>query len=386
MLKLITLLIASTMTVMAGATISPALPQMQEFFNNEPNSEFWVKLLLTLPGLFTGLGAPFAGAIIDRFGRKPLLMAAIFLYGIAGGTGCVLSSLTGLLIGRAFLGLAVAAIMTTCVTLIADYYQGPQRNQIMGTQAAFMGYGGVAFLLLGGFLAGLSWRGPFFIYLSAFIILPLVIFSITEPERTAGHTSTLAEDSDTELPIKTLLPIYLLTFLTMVVFYMIPVQIPFYLRNFQVSSAQVGMAIAASTLASATMSLFYKTIKARLSFQMILVCLYPLIGLGYISVSFANSYAFAVLGLIVAGLGLGLMLPNMNVWLNAIAPVAARGRLLGGLTTSMFLGQFFSPIIIQPIAQQIKLGPTFALVGGVMLALAATIAAVSFVNRPARTA
>ncbi|MBD3561179.1 MFS transporter, partial [Planktothrix sp. FACHB-1355] len=46
MLKLITLLIASTMTVMAGATISPALPQMQEFFNNEPNSEFWVKLLL----------------------------------------------------------------------------------------------------------------------------------------------------------------------------------------------------------------------------------------------------------------------------------------------------------------------------------------------------
>jgi len=67
MLKLITLLFTSSMTVMAGATISPALPQIQQFFQNEPNSEFWVKLMLTLPGLFTAIGAPFAGIIIDRF-------------------------------------------------------------------------------------------------------------------------------------------------------------------------------------------------------------------------------------------------------------------------------------------------------------------------------
>ncbi|HEY9725949.1 MAG TPA: hypothetical protein V6D50_05815 [Chroococcales cyanobacterium] len=31
------------MTVMAGATIAPALPQIQQFFRAEPNSEFWVK-------------------------------------------------------------------------------------------------------------------------------------------------------------------------------------------------------------------------------------------------------------------------------------------------------------------------------------------------------
>ncbi|MCL1472622.1 MFS transporter [Argonema antarcticum] len=386
MLKLITLLITSSMTVMAGATISPALPQMQEFFKAESNSEFWVKLLLTLPGLFTGLAAPFAGAIIDRFGRKRLLAAAVFLYGIAGGTGCVLSSLTGLLIGRAFLGLAVAAIMTTSITLIADYYQGPQRNQVMGVQASFMGYGGVTFLLLGGFLASFSWRGPFFIYLSAFAVLPLVIFTITEPEVATEHTSNLAEDSDPKLPIITLISIYSLTFLTMVVFYMIPVQIPFYLRNFQVNSFLAGIAIAASTLASATMSLFYKNLKARLSFQGILICLFPLIGLGYIAVSVANSYAFVVLGLIVSGLGLGLFLPNMNVWLNAIAPVATRGRLLGGLTTAMFLGQFFSPILIQPIVQQIQLPSTFTVVGVAMLILAAAIAGALFANRFSHTA
>lgn len=77
MLKLITLLLTSSMTVMAGATIAPALPQIQQFFHKGPDAEFWVKLMLTLPALFTAISAPFAGIIIDRFGRKPLLIGAV---------------------------------------------------------------------------------------------------------------------------------------------------------------------------------------------------------------------------------------------------------------------------------------------------------------------
>ena len=386
MLKLITLLITSSMTVMAGATISPALPKMQEAFQDQPNSEFWVKLLLTLPGLFTAFAAPFAGVIIDRFGRKPLLTGAVILYGIAGGTGCFLSSLTGLLIGRAFLGLAVAAIMTTSVALIADYYQGPKRNQIMGIQAAFMGFGGVVFLLLGGILAGMSWRGPFFIYLSAFAVLPLLIFTINEPNLVTEKPSNFGEVSDSKLPVRTIVSVYALTFLSMVVFYMIPVQLPFYLQKFQVSSTQIGLAVATSTLSSAIASTFYKNIKARLSFPSILIVIYLLIGLGYVAISIANSYNLVLLSLIVAGLGLGLLLPNMNVWLNAITPVITRGRVLGGLTTSMFLGQFFSPIISQPIAQQVGLGFTYRIAGMAMLALAALILGASVAGKFTRAA
>ncbi len=382
MLKLITLLLTSSMTVMAGATISPALPQIQQFFQAQPNSEFWVKLMLTLPALFTAIGAPFAGMIIDRFGRKPLLIGAVTLYGIAGGSGLILSSLTGLLIGRAFLGLAVGAIMTTAIALIADYYQGPKRNQIMGIQAAFMGYGGVVFLTLGGFLADIGWRVPFSIYLSAFVVLPLIIFCLTEPKIELDHNASLDQDSDTRLPIGIISFIYFLTFLTMVVFYMIPVQLPFYLKSLgQASGTQAGLAIAASTLASAIVSMRYGSIKKHLSFQGVLICLYLLIGLGYITISLARNYPLVILGLIIAGLGLGLLLPNMNVWLNAKTPPAARGRVLGGLTTSMFLGQFCSPIVSQPIAQQIGLGVTYRVAGVVILALAILLIGASVKRR-----
>jgi MFS family permease len=65
------------MTVMAGATISPALPKIKVFFQSQADVEFWVKLLLTMPALFTAISAPISGVIIDRFRRKPLLIVVV---------------------------------------------------------------------------------------------------------------------------------------------------------------------------------------------------------------------------------------------------------------------------------------------------------------------
>jgi MFS family permease len=83
----LTLLCISTLTVMAGATIAPSLPSMQEFFKAIPNADYVVRLALTLPALFIALGAPIVGILIDRVGRKPILLAALALYGIAGCSG-----------------------------------------------------------------------------------------------------------------------------------------------------------------------------------------------------------------------------------------------------------------------------------------------------------
>jgi MFS family permease len=376
-IRLITLLILSSMTVMAGATIAPALPKIRVFFQMAPDVDFWVKLLLTIPALFTAISAPFAGALIDRFGRKPLLICAVILYGLAGGSGFFLDDLSSLLAGRALLGLSVGGIMTTATALVADYYQGQKRNQVMGIQAAFMGYGGVAFLLLGGFLADLNWRYPFLIYLIAFAIAPLTLFSLVEPRSKSAQPKEAAKTPE-RLPIVTVAAIYGLTFLSMVAFYMIPVQIPFYLQS---TGTLSGIAIASCTLASALMSMRYRSIKNSLSFQGILVIVYLLMGLGYLGISLSPNYGFVVGSLIVAGAGLGLLMPNMNVWINAIAPVKFRGRALGGVTSAMFLGQFFSPILIQPIANHITLRAAYGAVGGMLWGIAIVVIFAAILNR-----
>jgi MFS family permease len=107
-----TLLAAAMMTIMAGATIAPGLPGMLEQFKTVPGAELLVRLVITTTALAVAIAAPFAGLLADRIGRKPLLIFGLILYVIAGTSGAYLESLPLILIGRALLGVAVAAIMT----------------------------------------------------------------------------------------------------------------------------------------------------------------------------------------------------------------------------------------------------------------------------------
>jgi MFS family permease len=83
-----------------------------------------------------------------------------------------------------------------------------------------------------------------------------------------------------------------------------------------------------------------------------------------------SSYGIVILGLLIAGAGLGLLLPNMNVWLNVITPPPQRGRILGGLTICMFL----SPFAVQPIAQQWGLQTAYLFAAGLLFAIGLLIA------------
>ncbi|MBD2665164.1 MFS transporter [Richelia sinica] len=371
-----TLLLTSTLTIMAGATIAPSLPAMQNHFANVENVEFWVRLLLTTPALLIALGAPVAGQLVDTLGRKPLLIVSALLYGLAGSSGFVLNSLFQMLAGRAFLGLAVAGIMVSATTLIADYYQGDRRSSFMGLQAAFMSLGGVVFLSVGGFIADINWRFPFLIYLFSWFLLPTIIWALYEPASNSTQNPSTSisspdvEQTEVKTPFKLLGLIYGSALILQIVFYMIPVQLPFYLAQLSGASAsQSGLAIALVTLFAAIASMNYGKIKQKFSYVQILSISFVLVGLGYIGIGLVGNYNLILLVLIPAGLGLGMLTPNLNVWTTITVPAALRGRALGGLTTCIFLGQFLSPIVTQPLNQAIKLSGTYGLAGVLMAVL-----------------
>ncbi len=383
-----TLLLVSTLTVMAGATISPCLPAMQLHFAELSGGEsdlhlaLLIRLVLTLPALLIVIASPIAGWAVDRWGRKPLLLGAALLYGVAGSSGFWVDTLTAVLVGRAFLGLAVAGVMVSATTLIADFYQGEARAQFMGWQAAFMGLGGVVFLSLGGTLADVSWRFPFLIYLAAWGMVPLIGLVLQEPVREAkagpGKPEAIAPTptpAPIPIPWQRLSLIYGLMVLCQMVFYLIPVQLPFYLAQIgKTSGQQSGLAIAFCTLFASLASFLYGQLRTRLDFASIMPLMFALMGLGYFFMGRASNYAGILAGLAIAGLGLGLVLPNLNLWTATVVPDAIRGRALGGLSTALFLGQFLSPIFGQPLTLYLGLAGMYSGVGIALMGLALLLA------------
>ena len=370
----ITLLVASMLTIMASATIAPSLPAMLKHFESVSNSAYWVRLVLTLPALFIAISAPILGVLVDRIGRKPLLFLSLIIYGLAGSSGLWLNSLDTIIIGRALLGVSVAGISISTTALIADYYSGAARGKFLGLQAAFSSLGGVVFVSLGGWLADIGWRNPFLIYFAALLVLPAVLSFLSEPPRQDSiQSSDHADKSEksSRLPYFIVGLTFVAAMLGQMAFYTIPVQIPFYLKNlFQSSASQSGIVIAICTLGSAISSFQYQRIKAKTTFFSIYGIAFSTMALGFGVISLGSSFTVVALGLGTVGVGLGLVMPNMTFCLTSATPVNMRGKILGGLTTSMFLGQFLSPLVSQPLSLAIGLNATYGTAGIAMVILA----------------
>ena len=362
------LLANATMTIMAGATISPALPTIQKAFHATPNIDILVRLFLTLPALMIAAGSPVVGMIIDRWGRKRYLVLSILLYGIAGSSGLYLKDLYSLLLGRALLGIAVAGTMTCGITLVGDYFQGSDRIRFLGMQSAGMAAGGVIFLTGGGILAEIGWRMPFLIYLSSFMILPGVLLIVYEPHTIRTKMHAIGHNACAPLPRLTILGIYALSFFNMTLFYMIPMNLPFFLTEMiDASTTRIGIAIACSTLVGACLSTQYQRCRMHCSSNRIFALVFFLMGAGYMILLFSSTYTHVIAAMLVHGAGMGLAMPNINAWLLETAPDALRGRIVGGMSTAMYLGMFCSPILTQPLIRYTGLAGAYGIAGLLLL-------------------
>jgi len=385
----IVLLLASSLTVMSGATIAPSLPALREHFADAERIDLMVRLVLTLPALFIALCSLAAGAVIDRFGRRRMILAATLLYGVAGASGLVVESLGALMVGRALLGVAVAGVMTTASTLAGDYFAGSERERFMGFQASFMAFGGVVFLLAGGVLADWHWRGPFAVYAAALLLLPAMAVLLVEPARSrrrAGVTAGLdgpaavntGQTDEPAAPVGLMVLLYALAVVHMVLFYALPVQLPFFIGELALGGpAAAGIALACATLVAATVSLFFRVLKRFMNHRAIFAFSFAAMGVGLLVLASAQSYPIVVLAMVIAGFGLGALMPNYMVILMARAPEHVRGRAVGGLTTAIFLGQFVSPLITQPLAEALGLAGGFAATGALSIAIAVGFAVVA---------
>jgi len=365
-----TILLGSTLPVMAGTAVAPALPAIAEAFVTLPHAAFYVKWLLTVPALFIALCAPCAGVLLDRFGRRPVLLVSLCLFAVSGASAFWLSSFAAIFISRIFLGIAVAGLMSGWTTLLGDYFRGRALHRFMGLQAAYAGFGGVAFLLTGGFLADWHWRYPFLMFLGGLLLVPPVMKTIEETKRGENDWRQAGRRLPERVSRPALRYVYGMGFLGMMLFYLVPTQLPFLLSaSVPASHTAIGAAMATLNLCASVTATQYDKIKSRWSFQKIFAFFFVVTGLGYLTLAFSSGPGRVLTAMVLSGIGFGLYFPNINVLAVCMVPASWRGRVVGGFTTFFLAGQFLCPLFAEPWIRSGRPGLLFAHTGLAMLLL-----------------
>ena len=335
--------------------VGRAIMRLIGLFSDTADIKFLIKfILLSTPALFIVLAAPLTGWLSDIWGRRRLLIAALLLFAAAGTSGYFVDTLTGLFIGRALLGIGIAGIKTLTVAMVGDYFTGAERAKFIGWQGAAMKLGGVVFLLFGGFLADIHWSIPFWGYMLAFVALPGVLFSLYEsaPQKTAAAADG-SKGPDASLPVLKVAYILFSAFVASVLFFMTLVQMPFFIPDrFGGTPGQIGVATALANLSAAIVATQFYRFRERLSYVAIFAYVFFMIGLGYAVVAMAPSYAVLLVGMVIAGCGFSQIVPAQSAWMISVMPAERRGFGIGLVTTAMFMGQFASPIVIQPFVDE----------------------------------
>ena len=106
--------------------------------------------------------APVMGGLSDQYGRRPILLASLFGFGVDYLFTAFAPSLAWLFVGRIIAGV-MGASFTTAGAYIADISPPEKRAQNFGIVGVAFGLGFIIGPVIGGLLGGLGLRIPFLV-------------------------------------------------------------------------------------------------------------------------------------------------------------------------------------------------------------------------------
>lgn len=339
--------------VLGNSMLIPVFPKIEKVLNL---SHVEVGLLVTAFSLPAGLLIPFAGFVSDRIGRKRIIVPALIVYGV-GGLIAGLAALwltrpfTWVVVGRVIQGIGAGGTYQLAMALAGDLYGKENMPQALGALEASNGLGKVVSPILGSIAMAAAWYVPFFIYGALAIPSAIVLaLAVREPEP-GGKQETTAKYFSAVKQILgrkgiSLLVSFAVGFVALfMLFGLLSYLSDILEERFHLYDGRKGLALAVPVTTMAVTS-FLAGLYLQRRTNMLKSTI--LVGMAITMVSLLATplfrdpvYFFGVV--VLAGLGIGLVLPPLNTLITGAASSEERGIITSVYGTVRFLGVAAGP-------------------------------------------
>lgn len=369
-----TMVLAGFLPVFAIVAMFPVVGAIIDHFKDSvPDAAQRVPQMVTAPGYAIAVLAPFAGIFTDRFGRRPLLLTCTFFYAIVGAMPFFMENLDGIFASRILLGVCEAGILTVVNTLIADYWRDKGRRNWLMLQGLIGPFFQSLVFVAVAQVAAWRWNGGFLVYLAAVPIFVSMYFFIFEPGQADAPAVAPVEhtDGDESFPYGAALAVGGLTLFSSVLYYVFIVNGSLVWRELGVTDP---MAISKATFIP-SMFILVGSVMFRLvspfSNAVQIGAFLAILGIGLAGIGASGNVLEMQISLALQQTGAGMSVPSLIAWAQSKFSFRHRGRGMGVWTSTFFLGQAISPILVGIAAQKSgSMHSAFLLAGGLAVVAA----------------
>lgn len=335
------LLSLSLLAIMTGAPIAPILGEVSKTYPDASSTT--IQMVLTLPSIFIMVVSILTGQLAVRVPKRKLLFAGLGLFVLGGVAGVFAPTLTLLLVSRSILGIGVGIISPLSTSLIADFFSGEERAQMVGYSQSSRTFVGILVGPIVGIIAASNWRNVFWIYLLGVVILLVAVFFIPEPatEKTTKQHPLIKPG---QLPKAVwLFALYML--LHRLSFFIIPTNLAVFVNENGWGGSQLsGWAISMITLASFVVALFFSRLYKLLGRWMGMLST-AFLALGFVILLLGNGVFGLMLSMVLMGASQGMMFPLLFFQTAQECSSQQRTLAIALISSMRFLAQFIVPYV-----------------------------------------
>ncbi|WP_081238893.1 MFS transporter [Streptomyces viridosporus] len=183
---LVTVCTALMAVIASVSGLNVAQPDLAVAFGASQSTVLWIINVYTLA--LAALLLPL-GAIGDRFGRKPVLLTGLTVFGVAGAAAGLAPSAEVMLAARLLGGVGAAMIMPITLAVITSTFPEEERGRAIGVWTGVAGGGGVLGMFLSAALVDVAnWRWLFALpVVLVTVALTLTLRSVPDSREASGH-------------------------------------------------------------------------------------------------------------------------------------------------------------------------------------------------------